>query len=300
MKAKYFLLLILLGLPANLIIVGQDRAGETADYKKCEAGKSDDFGRFRLFVAHYYLLRMKAKDGLMDETMTFAKVHGNALSKELNYIKRGTPQQQRWNQIEKEMDAFLLCIATAYMDENRIAGFANRAIYEGRIMSVYREALIGAYEDEISASLTSAVPRFFSEKEDPANRSLSLSAEETALLGTWNNESMKWGNTSIELLPAENFIVLQADRTYQYHAHTKGANAVHTKGTWRYYRNGAKRFLALQHTHVRKAGEFQALPDRRESLFVLQEISERRLVLFEDKNDPSMSVTLIYSKFGKH
>jgi hypothetical protein len=296
MKPKYFLALFFLCLFASATVTGQ--AKEPPDYKKCSMAKSDDFSQFRAFVYQYYLRGIRQNLGMADEMATTAKVFGHALSRELNQFKRGTTQQHRWNQIEGEMGDYLLCYATVFLDEHGVADPTRRATYLARIKKVYQEALLGAYDAEISAAIGTSAPSFFGANEAPANKAISLSAEETELLGHWNNDSMKFGNTNIELLPAENFLLLQADRTYQYHAHTKGANVVHTKGTWRYYRNGSKRYLALQHTHVKKSGTFEALPKRRESIFVLQEVSKQRLMLFEDKDDPALSVTLVYSKFG--
>lgn len=132
--------------------------------------------------------------------------------------------------------------------------------------------------------------------EAPANSAPSLSAEEASLLGHWNNTSMMFGNTAVELLPGENYMLFKTDRTYQYQAHTKGANQIYTSGNWRFYRNGPKKYLALSHTHIAKSGTFEKLPKPRESLFVIQELSNQRMVLFEEKEDPAWTVTLVYSK----
>jgi hypothetical protein len=107
---------------------------------------------------------------------------------------------------------------------------------------------------------------------------------------------MKLGNTAIELFPGGNFIQFNRNRTYRYQAHTKGANPVYTRGIWRSHRSGSKRYLTLEHTHVRKGGSLEALPKRRESTFEIQSFSGQRLTLFEAKEDPAYSVTLVYDK----
>lgn len=302
MKRIFVVVTLILCLSASDPVAGQEQTKKQRSYKDCAVAKSDDFRQFREFVHRHYVgtdLPGQQNFGLADEMASYAKVFGHALSQQLNHFRRGTPQQQRWNQIEREMESYLVCFATVYLDEHNVTDLTRRANYLARIKRVYQEALLGAYDAEILASLGHSVPSFFGANENPTNSAIALSAAETALLGHWNNDSVKFGNTNIELFPAENFLLLQADRTYQYHAHTKGANAVHTKGTWRYYRNGAKQYLALQHTHVKKDGAFEELTKRRENIFVIQEMSPKRLVLFEDKNDPAWSVTLVYSKFSK-
>lgn len=302
MKHRSFLILFFLCLSASATVVGQGQANRPPDYKKCMAAKSDDFHQFREFVYRHYVaagLPGSQNLGMVDEMVTYTKVFGQALSQQLNYLKRGTAQQHRWNQIESAMEAYLLCYATVFLDEHGVTDATRRATYLARIKRVYQEALLGAYEAEISASLGHAVPSFFDTNEALVNKAVPLSAAETALLGYWNNDSLKFGNTLVELLPAENFLLLQADRTYQYHAHTKGANAVQTKGTWRYYRNGAKHYLALQHTHVRKSGAFEELTKRKESIFVMREFSNQHLVLSEETDDSAWLATLVYSKFSK-
>ena len=266
--------------------------------------ESDDLKAFIAFVrSHYGRPSGAGLAGLIldfpDRTGVTAKVFGHALSRQLNYLRRGTPQQQRWNTLERETETSLLCLATVDWNKKRNADMNQRATYLANLKRIYQSALLGAYDDEVAAAAgvrVDSVPSFFGSNEDASNKAISPSEEETALLGWWFNESMKFGNTDVELLPAENFVLLQADRTYQYQAHTKGANLVHTKGMWRYYRNGAKRYVALQHTHLKKAGAFEALPKPRESIFEIRTLSTQQLVLFEAKDDPSWSVTLVYSK----
>lgn len=280
------------------------------------SGGLEDFELFRTFAYDQYIRKITNKSireleliDLTEDDGIIVKAWGHALSQQLNYLKAGTPQYERWKNIEADFQVYLVCIASNYViyvlgytpgtvidsDDERLSD------YQDEIDNLWRGAIAGKFDEEVSEKTGVAegsVASFFGQKEDPANKQDMLLGPEETVLGYWRNTSMKFGSTVITLVggSSDNSLTLRTNREYDYKAHTQGAKVVVTRGNWRYYKNGPKAYLALEHTMQEINNVFKPIEKKRESVFRILEISSSRMMLFEDKGDPEYSVTLVYEK----